>query len=117
MTHAKMPNASFSMRFKPSRASLFRTSLRSSSSTFGMSILTGHASPHAPHRLEANGSPGSWVTPMNWGVMIAPRGREYTHGKLCPPILRYTGQVFKQAPQRMQYSRSEEHTSELQSPM
>ena len=69
-----------------------------------MSILTGQTSPHAPHRLDANGSPGSCDTPMNCGVMIAPIGPEYTHGKLCPPILRYTGQVFRHAPQRMQYS-------------
>ena len=76
MTHAKTRNASFSRRFNPSRASLFLTSPRSSSSTFGMSILTGHTSPHAPHRLEANGSPGSCDTPMNCGVRIAPIGPE-----------------------------------------
>jgi hypothetical protein len=29
------------------------TSLRRSSSSFGMSILTGQTSPHAPHKLEA----------------------------------------------------------------
>ena len=52
--------------------------------------------------LEANGSAGSCIGPMNCGVMIAPIGPEYTHGKLCPPILRYTGQIFRHAPQRMQ---------------
>src|SRR5664280_2271867 len=44
MTQAKTRNASFSRRFCPSRASLFLTSPRSSSSTLGMSILTGHTS-------------------------------------------------------------------------
>ncbi len=62
----------------------------------------GRLRAHAPHRLDANGSAGSCDTPMNCGVRMAPMGPEYTHGKLWPPILRYTGQVFRQAPQRMQ---------------
>ena len=37
------------------------TSERSFSSSFGISIFTGHTSAHAPHRLDANGSQPSFV--------------------------------------------------------
>ena len=63
-------------RFCFSRVSVFLTSDRNSNSTLGMSIFTGQTSPQAPHRLDANGSDGSWVTPRNCGVMMAPIGPE-----------------------------------------
>ena len=47
------------MRSQPPEPSLrwtSTTSARSLSNTFGISILTGHTSAQAPHRLEANGS-------------------------------------------------------------
>src|SRR5205085_2927793 len=59
ISQAKARKAHFSIRFWWSRVSAFLTSDRSSSSTLGMSILTGQTSPQAPQRLDANGSPGS----------------------------------------------------------
>ena len=48
----------------------------------GISILTGHTSPHAPHRDEAKGrvcTGSSWAMPwVSWGVRIAPIGPGYT---------------------------------------
>ena len=76
ITQAKMRNASLSQRFCPSRASAFFTSERRSSSTCGISIFTGQTSAQAPHRLDANGSVGSCITPRNCGVMMAPIGPE-----------------------------------------
>ncbi|NCL75958.1 hypothetical protein AIIKEEIJ_03429 [Rhodococcus sp. YH1] len=54
---------------------------RSSTSSDGMSILTGHASKHAPHRLDANGrvalgSPGVSM-PASCGLSTAPIGPGY----------------------------------------
>jgi hypothetical protein len=41
----------------------------------GISIFTGHTSPHAPQRDDAYGSePASPSTPSSWGVRIAPIG-------------------------------------------
>ena len=103
MSHAKARKASFSSRFCVLRA------LRPSSpptaapaESWECRSSPGRPRAQAPHRLEANGSAGSCCTPMNCGVRMAPIGPEYTHGKLWPPILRYTGQVFRHAPQRMQ---------------
>ena len=40
----------------------------------GMSILTGHASRHAPHRLDAPGSSRALRDPVNRGVISLPMG-------------------------------------------
>ena len=52
--------------------------VRSSTSSEGMSILTGQASKQAPHSVEANGSEslGSSppVMPVSWGARTAPIG-------------------------------------------
>ncbi len=71
-----------------------------------MLILTGQTSEHAPQSDEANGNGTASPTGFSDGVSAEPIGPPYTEPYACPPTLWYTGQMFRQAPQRMQYSAS-----------
>src|SRR6202042_1653501 len=67
-----------------------------------MSILTGHTFEQLPFSVEAKGS-SLYFRSSNVGMMMMPIGPIYVAPELSPPLLRYTGQVFMHAAQRMHF--------------
>src|SRR5438445_11263381 len=68
-----------------------------------MSIFTGHTAEQDPHKVEWNGS-SLYLCSSKVGSRMTPMGPEYVAPYARPPLRRYTGQVFMQAPQRMHLS-------------
>src|SRR5512133_462501 len=68
-----------------------------------MLILTGQTLVQLPFMVDAYGS-ALYLRRLKVGSMMTPIGPEYVAPYDRPPLRRYTGQVFMQAPQRMHLS-------------